>query len=140
MNQSLIFLPMFILVTLTYIVAITMVRGRFSAVKNQQVDSDYYRVFVGDTEPDSLRQVSRHYANLFELPILFYAACIVAYVSSSVDWVMLLLSVVFVIARILHAYVHITSNRLLFRMRIFGLGFATLGAIWVYLCVSIFTQ
>ena len=56
------------------------------------------------------KQADRNLANLFEFPILFYAICIVLYVSGKVDDFFLLLGFWFVGLRVAHSVYHIFIN------------------------------
>ncbi len=55
-------------------------------------------------------QVAYSFSNQFELPVLFYVLTILAYVTHLAGVVFVVLAWIFVIFRILHAYVHVTSN------------------------------
>src|SRR5215471_18130979 len=57
-------------------------------------------------------QVAYSYSNQFELPVLFYALTILAWVTRRADLIFVVLAWIFVIFRYLQAYVHVTSNRM----------------------------
>jgi hypothetical protein len=46
----------------------------------------FFRTYVGDDEPESLRVTSRHFSNLFEVPVLFYVVVLMTYVTGQVGY------------------------------------------------------
>ena len=69
-------------------------------------------------------QVGNAFGNQFELPVLFYVLTILAYVTHLAGIVFVVLAWVFVIFRILQAYVHVTSNNVRLRGTFYGVGSA----------------
>ena len=59
--------------------------------------------------------------NLLELPLLFYLAVIIAFVTGQSGTVLLTLAWLYVLLRLLHSFVHLGSNVVLWRFRVFGL-------------------
>jgi hypothetical protein len=60
--------------------------------------------------PRRTAQVSNAYSNQTELPTLFYVLTIVTYFTHHAGTVFVVLAWVFVVFRLLHAIVHVTSN------------------------------
>lgn len=134
MTQLELIYPMAALVLLTIVVLFCMVRGRFAAVRSGDVDVRYYKTYQGDnTEPRQAAQNARHFTNLFENPVLFYVACIVAMVSGLGGIPMLVLAWLFVAARVAHAVIHLTSNRIPQRVAAYGASWFVLAAMWLWL-------
>lgn len=133
MQQSLIFQPVLVLVALTLVMYARLVFARMAAVKNKQVSAKYYRLLQGDTQPDKVAAMDRNIVNLFELPVLFYAAALVAYVTASVDAWLLALAWLFALSRVAHSVVHTTSNQVMQRLKLFVVGYLALIAIWAML-------
>jgi len=130
MNQTLILYPLFVLVLLTFIIAIWMGRLRFEAVKRGDLNVQYYRLNRGDEVPEYLAKVSQNYDNLLELPILFYVVTVLLYCTNKVELAQLVLAWLFVVSRCVHSYVHTTSNHLRRRMRAFLAGVFALAGMW----------
>jgi hypothetical protein len=86
--------------------------------------------------PKRTRQVSNAYANQTELPTLFYVLTILSYFSNHAGYLFVVLAWVFVGLRLLHAYVHVTSNNLNLRGALFGLGAVVLAVMWVIFIVQ----
>lgn len=126
------------MVLLTALVLIRMVRGRVAAVKHGEVDAKFYKTFAGDVgEPRKVAQHSRHFVNLFESPVLFYAGCITAMVAGQGTGVIVWLAWAYVLARVGHAFVHLGSNRIPPRMAIYGASWVVLLALWTTLVVRV---
>ncbi|AXA41397.1 MAPEG family protein [Rhizobium leguminosarum] len=84
-------------------------------------------------EPAESLVVKNCLANQFELPVLFYACCILLYVTEADNLVALGLAWAFVALRYAHAAIHVTSNDLRYRSPIFAAGYLALAAMWVWL-------
>ena len=79
-----------------------------------------------DAWPDDVRQVANNIRNQFQLPVLFYVLVLALYVSNSVDLLALVFAWVFVATRFVHTHIHIGSNYVPNRTRVFKLGFVCL--------------
>ncbi|WP_346839523.1 MAPEG family protein [Microbulbifer sp. SAOS-129_SWC] len=139
MTNIQIFFPAIYLVALTFVLAAAMARGRLRAVYNRAVDPAYYLLQRNGAEPDQLRQMSRHYSNLFELPVTFYLLVVIAAVTQAADGVLLALCWGFAALRTLHALIHTGSNHLKYRMYAFMGGFVILALAWMYLTYRLLT-
>tara|TARA_R110002051_G_scaffold325086_1_gene425694 strand:+ start:1248 stop:1622 length:375 start_codon:yes stop_codon:yes gene_type:complete len=72
--------------------------------------------------PEDVVKISNNIANQFEAPVLFYILCLVIYSIHGVNTAAIALAWLFVLSRCAHAYVHIGSNYVPLRMRLFVLG------------------
>lgn len=133
MQQTLIFQPVFLLVALTLAMYMRLVTARMSAVKRKEVSPKYFRLLQGEGPPDQAAAIDRNVVNLFELPVLFYAAVLVAFVTQQVDMWTLGLAWFFAISRCLHSAIHIGSNHVMNRLKVFFLGYGALIAFWIIL-------
>ncbi len=79
--------------------------------------------------------VNRNIANQFELPVLFYAICVLLYITDADNVVTVFLAWLFVASRYAHSFVHVTSNRLRLRAPLFAFGFALLVFLWGCLAI-----
>jgi hypothetical protein len=137
MSDQSILWPIFAMVLLVAFVLTRLASTRLRAVQSGEMRLGFYRLFQGGEEPERLRATTRHMVNLFELPVLFYVACILAYVTGLVNGVLVVLAWLFVAARYLHAYVHLTSNSVPTRFRVFGASFILLMLMWVVLAYQL---
>ena len=125
--------PMFAMVMLTTVVGICALITRVRSVRSGTVKARSYKLMNAADYPDSVLQTTRNFNNQFEVPVLFYVAC-VAYMAMGVDSLFALVSAwAFVVFRVVHAYIHITYNHLLHRMTVFWLAIFAVLALWINL-------
>lgn len=129
--------PAFALVALTLAVVIRLARLRFAAVRAGQVDARFYKVYRGDGEPEEAAVTSRHLINLYEMPTLFYAGVAIAFAAGRAGALLVGLAWAYVALRYLHSAIHLTTNRVLWRFRVFALSWLALLAYWIALGVSL---
>lgn len=129
--------PMFAMVLLTATVLTILFRRRSRAVREGAVSSRYFRLYQGDSEPEASAPAARHFANLFEAPVLFYAACLAAMVAGMGDLITLTLAWLYVLARVIHAGIHLSSNRLRRRIAAYASSWLVLLALWIDIVVTV---
>lgn len=137
LNPVHIFFPIVAMVALVVFVVVRLGRSRVRAVRRRDISLRFFELYQGAEEPEELRALSRHFVNLFELPVLFYVACIVAYVSVQVDLWLVLLAWFFVVSRYVHSYIHLTSNIVIQRFRVYGIGLVALVLMWLTLTIHL---
>lgn len=121
MNVSSILLPVIVQVGLTLTMYLVLIKRKLTAMKAGAVD-EKKAALDHNAWPDDVLQVSNNIANQFQLPVLFYTLALLFYTSGSVGPLVLGLAWVFAGSRILHALVHITSNRVPVRFSLFAVG------------------
>ena len=124
--------PMFAMVVLTAVVLVTLFRSRVAAVRQDLVPVSYFGIYQGAVEPAFTAKPARHFANLFETPVLFYVACLAAMITKNTGLVMQALAWTYVLARVAHAYVHLGSNRIRHRLRVYFFSCLVLLVMWIY--------
>ncbi len=135
MSYQMILAPLFVHVMLTLVVAYMLAGHRMRAALRGEVPE---RAALREpTWPTHVRQVENNYLNQFELPVLFYVLTILAIITRHADLLFVLLAWVFVVLRILHAYVHLTSNVLRVRGMLFVAGAVVLTIMWLVFIVRI---
>ena len=87
--------------------------------------------------PKRTAQVSNAYGNQTELPTLFYILTVLAYVTHHAGILFVVLAWIFVAFRLLHAYVHVTSNIPNARGALFGIGSLVLAVMWAIFIVQV---
>ena len=65
---------------------------------------------------------SKNLANQFQLPVIFYVLCLILASIDAVTVTVLVVAWIFVVTRYVHAYVHVSTNYVPVRMRVFLLG------------------
>ncbi len=132
--------PSFVMMALTMFCMVRLGLLRWVAVSRGEVDPRFFSLFRGYEEPEKLAAYSRHVVNLFEAPLLFYVIIMTAFVTGqSGNW-LLALAWTYVALRFFHSYVHLTSNIVLIRFRIFVVSMLTLSALWVMVLTNIMRQ
>lgn len=137
-NPTAIFVPLLVVVALTFLAFFRMAAARFAIARS--FDMDFYRVHQGTPEPAPTAVTVRHYGNLFELPVVFYAACLTAYLLDAVSGWTLGLAWAFVAARLVQSAVHLTYNNPMHRGGAFILSIFIVLALWVLLALEIFAR
>jgi hypothetical protein len=86
--------------------------------------------------PENEKKVSNAFDNQFQLPVLFYVACgLGLYFTPSILEV--LLAWLFVLSRIVHAFIFATRNRVYRRFFAYSFGYAILCLFWLELIVRL---
>ena len=139
MANSLIY-PMFVMVLLTFFVLGFLFKSRVSAVRAGKVDARYFKSFDGAPPPLNAVNASRHFSNLFEVPLLFYVGCLVAMVLQMHGPWLQFWAWLFVAARIVHAVIHLGKNRLRPRILAFAVSCIAVLGLWLNLMVIWFVS
>lgn len=134
-NQATILVPMLVVVALTFVAFIRMAAARGSVAKT--MDPNFYRAHLGGAEPEAAVVAVRHYGNMLELPTVFYAACLTAFVLQAVGQWTLILAWAFVAFRLVQSAVHLTYNNPGHRGIAFVLSVLSLLALWVNVGMSV---
>ncbi len=129
--------PVFAMFYLVAFVLFRMARMRFGAVSRGEMDPRFYRTYDEGQEPPHMRVVTRHFINLFEMPVLFYVVAILAFVTDHVTAWMVACAWAYVATRVVHTWVHLGSNDVLTRFRVYGASGLVLLVLWTSLLVSL---
>lgn len=138
MTVPMVLLPVFVLVLLTLILALWMGYERNRVVYSREVKIKDIAL-TKENWPEQAKKVSNAYHNQYELPVLFYVLTAFALVTKKADLIFLVLSWVFVISRLVHAYIHTTSNRVPRRFFAYLVGLVVLTIMWIYFAIQILT-
>jgi hypothetical protein len=131
-----ILIPLFVQVGLTFALLFWM-----SGLRTHD-----YRSGVVDLRKVSLRepgwparttQVAYAFSNQFEVPVLFYVLVALLISTRHADLISVVLAWVFVIARIVQAGIHVTSNVVFRRGQAYAVGVVVLFVMWVIFAVRI---
>ncbi|NNF16176.1 MAG: hypothetical protein HKN70_05480 [Gammaproteobacteria bacterium] len=130
-----ILIPALILGIYTLLFLFYMGLTRRKAVQTGEMDPRYYRTYTGGEEPERLRILSRHFSNLLEVPVLFYAVVVMIYAAGASSALFVGLAWLYVALRFVHAYIHLSSNFILHRFLVFGISALVLLLMWVLLLI-----
>ena len=113
---------------------------RLGAAYSGQVKSSEYALGESAAVPTAIVLANRNYMNLLELPLLFYVACLMAFMTVNTSSTLLTLAWVYVALRVLHSLIHVSYNRVLHRFIVFAASNFVLVFIWLYLARSLLSQ
>jgi len=133
MSSNLIMWPVLVQIMLTWIMFILLGIRKTQDIKTGKVDRAK-TALDNKAWSDDVIKVSNNIANQFQTPVLFYALCFIIYSLNTVTTEVLILAWIFIASRIMHAYVHIGSNHVPYRMNIFLFGCVALILMSLY-CV-----
>lgn len=136
MSIQAILLPLFVQVALTFALMFWMAFSRARALKRKQ--TRMADIALGQsTWPPHVQQISNCYASQFQLPILYYVLTILVIIAHHADFVFAAMAWVFVLTRLVHAFIHTGTNYVPHRFNAFALGAIILLAMWVVFAVRI---
>jgi hypothetical protein len=87
--------------------------------------------------PAGVTKVANAFHNQLELPILFYAVTALALATQHAGTLFVALAWIFVILRLIHAAIHVTSNTVRLRGTAWILGAFVLGLMWASFALDI---
>ena len=136
MTVQAILAPLFVLVALTFALMIWMGALRVAAVRRGEVR--VRDIALGEPNwPPRIQQISNCFDNQFQLPMLFYVLTILALFLRKADLLFVVMAWIFVLLRIVHAAIHVTSNHVGRRFQAFAAGAVVLLLMWVVFAVRI---
>jgi hypothetical protein len=121
--------PLFVQVVLTFGLTICLAYQRVTLVGSGAVK----RKDIALREPNwppRTTQIQNAVSNQLELPVLFYVLTILSLVARHADLLFVVLAWVFVLLRLVHAYIHVTDNELRRRGLTFIAGATVLMVMW----------
>jgi hypothetical protein len=136
MSVASILLPVFVQVALTFVLLMRLGSGRLRTLSagNTKVRD----IALGESNwPADVTQVGNCFNNQFQLPMLFYVLVVLAPFLHKADLLFVIMSWIFVISRIVHAGVHITSNNVNQRFAAYTVGMVVLLLMWAIFAVRI---
>jgi hypothetical protein len=136
MSVESILAPVFVQVALIFVLMFYTFGVRTAALRRRDVR--IADIVLGQQNwPPRATQVGNAYNNQFQLPLLFFVLVILAYMLKKADLLFVLMSWIFVISRILHAFIHVTTNRLQTRFMIFAVGAIVLLIMWIIFALRV---
>jgi len=136
MSIQTVLLPLFVLVLLTFVLGFWAAYLRVQAVRSGEVKPRDVALCEPNWPPRVLK-VLYAFLNQLELPLLFYVLTILAWITKQADLLFVVLAWIFVVLRILHAGVHVTSNHLGKRAILFIAGAVVLAVMWLIFALRI---
>ena len=136
MSIQAVLLPLFVQVALTFVLMFWMAFSRIGAIKRKE--TRMADVALGQLNwPPRVQQISNNYHSQLQLPLLFYVVTILAIITRHADFIFVVMAWVFVLTRLVHAYIHTGTNYVPHRFNVFALGAFILLAMWIIFAVRI---
>ncbi|MBV9428329.1 MAG: MAPEG family protein [Bradyrhizobiaceae bacterium] len=139
MTVQAILAPLFVLVAMTFALLVWMGAARFAAVRRGEVR--VREIALGEPNwPPRVQQISNCFDNQFQLPVLFYVLTILALFLRKADLLFVVMAWIFVLLRIVHAVIHVTSNRVGWRFQAFAAGMLVLLLMWIIFALRVYAS
>ena len=127
-------LPLLIQVGLTFVVWFRLYQLRIAEMTKKQIHPQQLstrekgrQLLVDSVAP------ANNLMNLFEMPVLFYSAIMLALLLMWQDPLMVIFSWLYVSLRIIHSFIHLTYNKVIHRFWAYALSCGVLFGMWVRL-------
>jgi hypothetical protein len=136
MSLAAVLLPVFVQIGLTIGLLIWLGAVRIRALRERRlVVAD---MALGERNwPAPVTRIQNAYENQFELPVLFYVLVVLALVSGHTTAILVALSWVFVVSRIVHAFIHATTNDVPRRFWAYCVGLLALMILWAFFAFAV---
>lgn len=129
-------LPLFVQVALTFALLFWMANARIGAIKSKT--TKMADVALGQSNwPAKVQQIGNSYHSQFQIPVLFYVLVALAILSKTADLLFVVMAWLFVITRLVHAYIHTGTNYVPHRFKAFAAGVFILLAMWIIFAARI---
>ena len=134
MNTELIY-PFLSMIALTFVLMPITSYARIRAVYSGRLRTKHFKLMTFSDEDPFVTKTTRHFNNLFEMPVVFYALILLALHLEMSSPVLTYAAWSFVFFRLVHAIIHITYNKVLHRLVSFVLSCLSL---FIFLSTLVF--
>jgi hypothetical protein len=123
--------PMVAQVALTAVVWVALYVARIGEMNARRIDPQSVR--TSRLAAGVLENVAAadNFRNLFEVPVLFFAACLAFAVSARVTPAAVVLAWLYVALRAAHSLIHLGYNRVMHRFTVYAASTLTVFALWI---------
>ena len=125
------------MVVLVVLVALRMLYVRVTEMRTRRIHPQ--QVATSKTQADKFQsiQAADNYRNLFEMPVLFYAICVLLVALNKADGTYVTLAWLFVALRFAHSAIHCSYNNVNHRFIAFGTSTVLVWAMWARLALQL---
>ena len=131
--------PLFVQVALTFVLLVWLAYQRVTLIGSGAVKRKDIALREPNWPPRTL-QIQNSVSNQLEVPVLFYVLTILAIVTRHADLLFVVLAWVFVLLRLVHASIHVTSNDVRKRGLTFIAGATVLMVMWAIFMLRILLE
>jgi hypothetical protein len=122
--------PMFAMAALTYAVAVEAFRRRIAEIRARRIALRDLATSRGRARLEDVAAAD-NYSNLLEMPVLFYALCLLVAATGTATAPSVALAWGYVTLRTLHSAIHLGSNHVRHRFLAFAASTLVLAASWL---------
>jgi hypothetical protein len=137
MQPKSILFPALAMVALTLLVWLRMYVERIGQMKRERIHPQSVASSAQMAAALKDTRAADNFRNLFELPVLFYLAVVVAYDTQQTGTATVSLAWLFVVLRYVHSAIHCGYNKVMHRFQVYVLGGVALWALWVVLAIGL---
>lgn len=138
MTVATVLLPVFVQIALTFALLFSMAFYRTSALNSGAVKPKDISLRQPNW-PQRPTVFANAFHNQLELPVLFFVLVAFAMLTQKADFLFVVMSWIFVVFRLLQAWIFVTSNNIRIRALFFAGGCMTLFLMWIIFAVKILT-
>lgn len=129
--------PIFIQITLTMVTWYIMGKRRISGFRNKTISKEQLSTLNLASLDEYYIVAGRNFDNQFQLPIIFILALIIAIQFNVQSTTLLILAAIFVSLRVIHSWIHLTSNKLKHRFATYFYSSLCVWFIWLLLALKV---
>lgn len=129
MKSIYLLLPVAIHTMVTLAMYYPLYRRRVAAVMAGKVKAREFK--LNTNEPPESQVILNAMRNQNETGVIFYTACITAYLIANTSWLAVGFAWAFLIFKLAHLVIHTTTNRIRYRKNAFFLALLSLMLLWV---------
>jgi hypothetical protein len=137
MDTRLMYWPAVAMATLTFAVWLRMYFARVAQMKRDRIHPQAVATSAQAAARLTDSAAADNFRNLFELPVLFYVAVLVAVQTQQATALTLGLAWLFVALRVVHSAIHVTYNKVVHRFSVYVAGGSVLWVLWAVLAFGL---
>jgi hypothetical protein len=137
MNTQLMYWPAIAMAALTFVVWLRMYFKRIAQMQRERIHPQAVATSVQAAARLTDSRAADNFRNLFELPVLFYLAVVIAAQTAQVTATTLALAWAFVALRVLHSAIHCSYNKVMHRFCVYLAGGIVLWSLWAVLAIGL---
>ncbi|MDR2872201.1 MAG: MAPEG family protein [Xanthomonadaceae bacterium] len=131
--QTTILWPMLCLIGWTLLVLLLIPYRRFKTGFRGQVTLADFHCGESENVPYYVALPNRVFMNLLEVPVLFYALCLMVFVTGKTDTPFIALAWIYFLLRVVHSVIYLTYNHVIHRFFVFAISNLIIAATWIRL-------
>jgi hypothetical protein len=136
-SERVIFYPALAMAALTFAVWVRLFFSRVGEMKRERIHPQTIALSAQASTRLVDTRAADNFRNLFELPVLFYLALVIAALTGQVSTVTIVLAWLFVALRVVHSVIHCGYNKVMHRFRAYFAGGVVLWVLWGMVAVGL---